>query len=761
MNASQQRVRHDHRERVFRGRADAAMRLASGANLAYAVSVVVLSLYVTRPEFTAFGWLWMASALPFVALSVAALWVGRRRSPVVRRWYLRTLAAAWSVQAVVNLILVTYLLPRVDSDRQMVLVATFAGTLGTGAVVMSTLRSAGILWVVGHVAFIVPAFLAMRETAYYVLTQQLLVYGGVLIVAVIYLADSFRRRSLAESTALRSQQVVELLLDDFEDGSRDWLWETGADGVFTRASERLAEVSGRSPEELLRTSLTDLLGSLANRSEQGSASLRTLTDAMGRGRGIRDHVLPVVVAGAERWWSLSAKPVMSEDGVLLGWRGVGVDATDVHTHEQEMMHLVHTDPLTGLANRRMFQEHVQACVTDDHAEGACFLAIFDLDNFKAVNDTLGHAVGDELLVEVASRMAAQGEGDFVARLGGDEFAVVTRPTAPPDFPEVLFSRYQQAFAEPFTIGGNRIQISSSVGCAHAASRDVSAGELVRMADLALYDAKGMGPGRMSVFTQTMSIRARARAALLADLGRAIDRDEFVFYYQAQHDVRTGRVAGTEALLRWRHPTRGLLPPSAFLEVAEESGLIVPIGGAMLRHACTRLASLGPGARLSLNVSQVELADPGFLDRVERALEESGVVPSCLAFEVTESAATTDQSESVLRELRQLGVRVAIDDFGTGYSSLARLQRMPLDLLKVDRAFAVALTAGDSLSRDAAVVLMRSVVDIAKVLGVQTLAEGIEREDQLVLVRELGFDLAQGFFVATPAPELRRHLSLVE
>jgi diguanylate cyclase (GGDEF)-like protein len=746
---------------VFGRRVDAAMRLAAGANLAYALSVVVLFVYVAQPQFTTFGWVWMALAIPFAGLSVAALWVGRRRSPVVRQWYLRVLAVAWTAQAAVNLILVIYLLPRVDSGRQMVLVATFAGTLGTGAIVMSTLRSMGILWVVVHVGIIAPAFWTMGEPAYVVLTLQLLVYGGVLMVAVVYLADSFKRRSLAEGTALQSQQVVELLLDDFEDGSRDWLWETGPGGVFTRAPDRLAEVSGHSPDELLQMSLTELLEGVADPSDQGAAALRTLSAALDHPHGIRDLIIPVRVGGAQRWWSLSAKPVMSKDGEVVGWRGVGSDTTDAHIHEREMQRLADTDPLTGLANRRKFQEYLQGRLTRWAPGEQYVLAIFDLDNFKSVNDTLGHGVGDQLLEQVASRLETSSEGDFVARLGGDEFAVVVHCSELGQFPEMLFAKYQSALAPPFTIRGNRVQITSSVGIAHTWAGTVGAEELVRMADLALYDAKAVATGRMSVFMPTMSIRAHSRAALLTDLDRAIDNDEFVFYYQPQHCVRTGHVVGMEALLRWQHPTRGLLPPSAFLDAAESSGLLVPLGAHMLRRACERLSTLGNNVRLAVNLSLVEIEDPDFLDRIEGLIIEFGIDAGRLELEVTESAAATTRSESVLREVRQMGVRIAVDDFGTGYSSLARLQSMPVDVLKVDRAFAASLRAHDPRTRQAALVVMHSVVEMARVLGVQTLAEGIERQKELTVVRDLGFDYVQGFFVGTPVPETKRHLALVD
>jgi EAL domain-containing protein (putative c-di-GMP-specific phosphodiesterase class I) len=258
----------------------------------------------------------------------------------------------------------------------------------------------------------------------------------------------------------------------------------------------------------------------------------------------------------------------------------------------------------------------------------------------------------------------------------------------------------------------------------------------------------------------MSLQARHRATLLADLDLAVEREEFVFYYQPQHELLTGRVVATEALLRWQHPTRGLLLPSEFLEVAEESGLLVPIGAMMLRQACRRLAGLEGGVRLAFNVSQAELSAPGFLDHLERCLDEFGVDPRRLELEVTETAAATPESESLLREVQQLGVRIAIDDFGVGYSSLARLQGMPVHVLKVDRAFAAALNASARRSREVARAIMKAAVDIGSALGIQVLAEGIEDEAQLALVRRLGFDLAQGFFVATPVPEVTRHLRLV-
>lgn len=751
---------------LFRRQIYAGMRVAPSADLANAFSVVVMAVYVAGPAHRVFGLVWMGLALLTSAIRpVVWFWPGertlRRERGVDRsRLYLRTTVVEIVLHALVNSTFLTYLLPRIDPGRQVVLVATFAGILGAGAVSLSTVRSTGVWWVILHVGGAAAVVLSLDQTAFDVVMTQLVVYGAVLIAGVAYLADSYEQRSMAEISARRAQHFVEILLDDFEDGSRDWLWETDSGGALTRASERLAEVSGFTMGALRGLSLVELLGRVTDPSEQGQQSLEGLLEAMDRGVGIRDHLLPVHVDGVERWWSISAKPRKAADGTVVGWRGVGADATQAHIHGLEMVRLAQTDPLTALANRRLFQDSLDTVLDGEPGGGEVHLAIFDLDNFKAINDTLGHSVGDELLAQVARRLEAHDETDFVARLGGDEFAVVTRPATPPEFPELLFAPYQEVFGEPFSVRGNRLHVSASVGCAHAWPRSIPADQLVGMADLALYAAKAAGVGRMSAFTSSMSIRARERAALVADLHLAIQREEFLFYYQPQHDLGTGKVVATEALLRWQHPTRGLLVPAEFLEVAEESGLLVPIGALMLGQACRRLAALEGEVRLAFNVSQAELAAPAFLDHLEGSLKEFGADPRRLELEVTETAAATPESESLLREVQQLGVRIAIDDFGVGYSSLARLQRMPVDVLKVDRAFATELNATSRRSREVAHAIMKSAVDIGSALGAQVLAEGVEDQAQLGLVRSLGFDLAQGYFMATPAPEVARHLRLV-
>jgi diguanylate cyclase (GGDEF)-like protein/PAS domain S-box-containing protein len=742
-------------QELLRRQVYAAMHFARPASAAHAINVVVLGVYAAAPALSWFRIAWLAFALPASALRALVWWHGERHGSTegdhhLARRYRRVTMVEVILQGALTGVLAIALLPTLDAGRQMVLITTAAGMLGVGAAALSTTRSMAILWVVVHLVTVVPAMLLSDEPALRALSLLWVAYSGVLVAGAIYLADSFRQRSLAELAARDTQQAVELLLDDFEDGSRDWLWETDAEGTFSRVSERLCHVTGSSQEELLTMRLTELLERLANKEAGGEQAVAALSDVMARGGRVREHIVPVVVDGRERWWSLTAKPHTGFAGQLF-WRGVGTDATDEIRHQQEMVQMASTDTLTGLANRRLFYEHLHDCIRLTPERG-CHLAVFDLDNFKAVNDTLGHQVGDVLLAQIASRLAAVSGPDFVARLGGDEFGVIISAPEPADPTELRVGRFQRAFDAPFTVEGNILQVGASVGCATTVGQACDAQELVRRADLALYDAKLVRSGRLSMFTPEMSIRARGRSSLISDLGRAIDQDEFVFYYQSQHDLDSGRVVGAEALLRWHHPARGVLPPSEFLDKAEESGLLVPIGAIMLRQVCSKLSAVGSPARIAINVSQGELTSPSFVRNVEGALQEFGIEPGRLEVEVTESAAATPASDGVLRQLRRLGLRVAIDDFGTGYSSLARIQEMPVDLLKVDRAFVVGLGAGDERSRDVAVAIMRSAINIASALGIQTLAEGVERRDQLEQVHDLGFDLVQGFLMGVPEPD---------
>jgi diguanylate cyclase (GGDEF)-like protein len=376
----------------------------------------------------------------------------------------------------------------------------------------------------------------------------------------------------------------------------------------------------------------------------------------------------------------------------------------------------------------------------------------DLDNFKTVNDSLGHTVGDQLLVAVTARLkGCLREADTAARMGGDEFAVLLEDLDDKDGATLIAERMIEALRRPFCIVGKEVFIGASIGVAFD-SPGARTDQLLRNADLAMYTAKMRGRGRCQVFEPAMHTAAVERLEVEADLRRACERDEFVVHYQPIVDVRSGWISGVEALVRWEHPTRGLLAPVAFIPLAEETGLIQEIGRKVLREACAQVRQwqleldVVPRLNVSVNLSPRQLGDPNLLADVASALSMSGLAAESLTLEITESAMMHDTDTAIarLKELKALGVSLAVDDFGTGYSSLSYLQRFPIDSLKIDRSFVSGIDGDAEQSA-----LARAIVRLAQTLQLHAVAEGVETESQLDRLRELGCKYAQGFFLALP------------
>jgi diguanylate cyclase (GGDEF)-like protein len=417
--------------------------------------------------------------------------------------------------------------------------------------------------------------------------------------------------------------------------------------------------------------------------------------------------------------------------------------------EERLRHQATHDPLTGLANRALFRERLAHA--DASAERATVAVLYaDLDDFKTVNDSLGHEAGDRLLGLVADRLLTATRGcDTVARLGGDEFAVLLRGVRDRREASVVADRVTRALAAPFRLGGTEVRCGASIGIALGTDAEASP-DLLRFADLAMYSAKHAGKHRAALFAPTMYTAALQRAALEQDLGAALERGELHVHYQPVVRLDTGRVVGAEALLRWRHPERGNVSPAEFIPIAEATGLIVPIGRWVLETACAQAAAWrgagAPGFRVAVNLSAVQVQQDGLGDVVRDALARAALPASALTLEITETVMLTDTEATLgrLHELKALGVRLAIDDFGTGYSSLAYLHRFPVDVLKIDRAFVDGLgRAGHDAT------LTRAIVAIGDALGLPMVAEGVERAEQVDALRALGCTLAQGFHFARP------------
>jgi diguanylate cyclase (GGDEF)-like protein len=424
------------------------------------------------------------------------------------------------------------------------------------------------------------------------------------------------------------------------------------------------------------------------------------------------------------------------------------DVTERRAMEERLRHQAFHDGLTGLTNRSRFLDRVGHALDRSRRSGAGVAVLFvDVDDFKTVNDSLGHAVGDQLLSEVAQRVAlALRSGDTAARLGGDEFAVLLEAAGASTASEVA-ERILAALAEPVAIEGRALSVGASIGVACAGPAECDAAALLRGADIAMYAAKSSGKRRYAIFRDEMLAAVRERLDMREALREALDRGELSLRYQPVVALAGEHIVSLEALLRWERPDGEIIGPDRFIGLAEESGLIIPIGRWVLHEACAALAgwqSAAPGLRMAVNISSVQLADPQLLDDVAAAITSSGIRPGELTLELTESALAANDAAARLAALRGLGVQVAVDDFGTGYSSLSYLRRLEIDCVKIDRSFVAGIS---DRGQDAA--LVRSIVELAHALDLQVIAEGIEVAGEADVLRESGCRLGQGFLFAGP------------
>ena len=440
------------------------------------------------------------------------------------------------------------------------------------------------------------------------------------------------------------------------------------------------------------------------------------------------------------------------DGTPLRALGVVIDVTEQREAEARIVHIAHHDALTGLPNRILFGKGLEAFVSrarQDEGTGPGFAMLcLDLDRFKEVNDTLGHHMGDALLCEVSRRLQGSlRKADLLARLGGDEFAIVAACSDGLHDIGHFAERLVRVLAAPFEIDGQMVMAGASIGIALAPADGLDGDTLLRSADIALYRAKAEGRGRWLFFRPEMNAQSQLRRQLELDLRRALAGDEFVLFYQPIVDIRSLRVSGFEALLRWQHPERGLVPPDQFIPLAEEIGLIVAIGEWVLAEACREAASWA-GGKIAVNLSPAQFASPGLVDAVTGALCGSGLAAARLELEITETVMLQDTEETLatLHRLKALGVRIAMDDFGTGYSSLSYLQRFPFDKVKIDRCFTQQL----GVSRQSEPIV-RAVVGLCAGLEMVTTAEGVETDDQLCRLAEAGCQEAQGYLFSKPRP----------
>ena len=730
----------DDRQEVLARQIRVTVRILTIANLANIASIIMTAVFMVPPS--GFRIAWGASMLLVISNSCRMWfpWLQDHHRSATRH-ELVILTVDVMIGGLLYAVMAAHVVPQVSGPHQVVLVSTLVGVIGAGAIALSTVRSIGFGWLAITTGGLALGFWRDGVAELPLELAQLALYSVAVAVGIAYLSWSFEQRCRAELAAERDREVVSLLLDDFEGGARDWLWNTDTVGRLVSPSSRLVECSGRTTVDIERGTLLDLVDFGASE-EPAAGGLIDLRRALEESRAFREVVVPVLVGDERRWWSLAGTPRPNGS-----WRGVGSDVTDSHEYKREILRLASIDALTDLANRHTFSTELRSMV-DLREEGQQIrLAIVDLDNFKTVNDTLGHPIGDRLLVEVARRLREVGDRvGMCARLGGDEFAVVSPMEHEGVGAERLSDALASVFDRPFTIDGTRLEIRSSIGQATIPGDASDADELVMLADLALYAAKEAGTGQIRPFEPKMRTAAEAKARAQRDLQLAIAEGAFEMRYQPLV-AASGEVVAFEALARWHHAVHGWIPPTSFIAVAEETGLIVPLGDQLLDQALAVGAVLPNDIRIAVNVAPAQLVSTGFADRFRQALHRHQLAAHRVDVEVTESAVVDPEARTAIAELRRAGCGVAIDDFGTGYSSFASLQDMPITQLKIDRAFISRLDLPDGARASA---IVRAIVDVADASGLSCVAEGVETQAQHRIVRDLGCT-TQGYIEARPMP----------
>ena len=563
---------------------------------------------------------------------------------------------------------------------------------------------------------------------------------AIAVIALFTVLVLRQARSAAETI-----EASEVRFRDVADASSDWIWETDAELRLSYLSERFATATGISANLVLGKPLGDLL-----HSAESVERWERHQDDLARRHTFRNLLcLCEDDGGRTRTLRVAGKPVSDDRGGHRGYRGTATDITAEIEAERRAQYLALHDPLTELPNRELFGERLEqaAATVSRRGEMAAVICV-DLDRFKDVNDLLGHAAGDLLIKGCAERLqACVRETDTVARIGGDEFAIVQVGLEQPDGAQMLCRRVLETLAAPFDLDGNEVLVTASVGIALIPLDGSIPGRLLQCADIALYRAKEEGRNTFRFFEAGMDARLQARKALERDLRLALARNELELYYQPKVELGRDGLSGVEALVRWHHPERGLVPPGEFIEVAEETGLILALGEWVLRGACVQ-ATAWPTLQMSVNISPVQFKQRDLVDVVRRALADSGLQPERLELEITEGVLlqNTDTAMTTLRQFKELGVLIAMDDFGTGYSSLGYLQKFPFDKIKIDRSFVSALE-----TRTDADAIVRAVVGLGHSLGMRTCAEGVETVAQLAFLRREGCDEVQGYYFGKPMP----------
>ena len=633
------------------------------------------------------------------------------------------------------------IIPFAEPMEQMALGIILVGLMFSGAFLLGRIPHAAV----SFAAPIAGSFMLSLQFNYDpqngYLSVLTLVYVLYLAVNIRWTHRQFIDRVANEQAVQQQSELISLLLKDFDESTSDWLWQTDENGDLAEIPTSIG--TDKSEYTIMRQG-SALLSLFAE-----APALKVLQTSLKRHHEFKDLVLQVRSDQEEIWWSMTGKPVY-ENGFFAGFRGVASDVTQSKESEDRIAYMAHYDGLTGLPNRATFHDALEKCIRKPTKKNTARAILWlDLDKFKWVNDTLGHPAGDELLKIVANRITQTADNaDVVARLGGDEFALVVARSGGQKEVEAFVAQLSDMLGETYDISGSTVNCSASIGVRYFGDSDKSVSALLKQADLALYHAKEQERGSWSVFEQYMEDEMQARREMEIDLRRALQHDELRVHFQPLVSATTHEMTSCETLLRWQHPERGLVMPGAFIEYAEDCGLITRIGDWVIKAALENAARLPAHVKVGINISPLQIHSASLMTTIFGAVAENRVDPRRIELEITESVlmSNTEFTLERLHKLKEMGFRIALDDFGTGYSSLSYLHSFPFDKIKIDKCFVSDLETNEDSRK-----ITMATLGLAKSLGLWCTAEGVETLYQAEFLRDHGCDELQGYFFSKPRP----------
>ncbi|MEO1729832.1 MAG: EAL domain-containing protein [Pseudomonadota bacterium] len=691
------------------------------------------------------GWVLALASLHFVGAKIdAALADVDRRKITLKEFYRQSMVSALSGILWGGAVLA---FGPLGSDESLAALLLVIAILASGSIYFKTSPP------LGSVLFAITAglgaivHLAINGVWFALAATSVLMVSTIL--GAVQSGRTFLEAGLARNAIAEKEEVVSLLLREFEENEADWLWELDTSRRLRSVSPRFAFALGRSQSDVNGRPLLECITQRRWDEGQYPESLHDLANKLKNRENFSNLLVHVSIKGEMRWWELSGTPMRDERGKFDGFRGVGSDVTERRESDEKIAYLARFDPLTALPNRLQLTEALGDAL--DYAgqwRTRCALLMVDLDRFKAVNDSLGHMTGDKLLAQVSSRLRAlMDDNAFCGRLGGDEFAIVIQDASDANHVRMMARKVIDALSEPYQVDQHTLYVGASVGSAFGPRDGESVEELMRNADLALYRAKDAGGGEHFRFEPMLHASAEERRQLEVSLRSALAREEMVLHYQPVVDARDESIVSFEALARWNSAEHGFVSPSKFIPLAEETRLIVPIGKWVLRQACMEARTWPDHIKVNVNVSPEQLLEQSFHQDLVEALAISGLRPERLEIEVTESIFLRDATiaRNALEQAMALGCSVALDDFGTGYSSLGYIRKLKFSTIKVDRTFVQGASQGSNES----LAIINAVVAMAKSLDMTTTAEGVESVEEADLIRNLGCDKIQGFYFGRP------------